>query len=242
MNDKLKIALIGYGNMGQMIASTAPMKNIKVVDFFDENKPLQTSSEIKKKLNDVEVLLDFSVAFTVLDNVKKALELNKKLVIGTTGWYGDMEEIKQYVLQKNGAVIYGSNFSTGVNLFFKITEYAASLFSVFDAYETYIYEAHHKMKKDAPSGTALTIKGLMEKSYRDRELLITSVRAGYNPGTHVVNFDSSVDTVRLEHTARNRIGFAEGALLAANWIRDKQGFFEFQNVIDDILQQNNQNQ
>ncbi|MGH7456025.1 MAG: 4-hydroxy-tetrahydrodipicolinate reductase, partial [bacterium] len=128
--------------------------------------------------------------------------------------------------------VYGSNFSLGVNLFYQIVERAAQLFSAFDSYDPFIAESHHKFKQDAPSGTALVLQKLLAKAYGERPIPVTSVRAGYIPGTHAVSFDSAVDTIRLEHTARNREGFAEGAFLAAKWIAGRKGFYEFREMLN----------
>ena len=236
MSDKIKAALLGYGKMGRMIESIAPQRSVEIKAHYDEFCPLEYNDGNRALLQDVEILIDFSTPETVLDNINKAAAFSKNLVIGTTGWYDQIDEVRGIVEKNNIGLIYGSNFSLGVNLFFKIVDYAAKLFSSFDNYDPFIEEAHHKMKKDAPSGTALIIKKLMDKSYRDRDVLINSIRAGYIPGSHAVNFDSAVDSIRLEHVARNRNGFAEGALLAAKWIKGKTGFYEFQDVLDDILE------
>jgi 4-hydroxy-tetrahydrodipicolinate reductase len=156
-------------------------------------------------------------------------------VIGTTGWYSRLEEASKIGASSNIGVVYGSNFSLGVNLFYQIVERAAQLFSAFDSYDPFIEEAHHKFKKDAPSGTALVLQKTLAKIYGDRPVPVTSVRAGYIPGTHAVSFDSVVDTIRLEHTARSREGFAEGALLAAKWIAGRKGFYEFREVLEERL-------
>jgi 4-hydroxy-tetrahydrodipicolinate reductase len=218
-----------------MIESIAASHGVSILTYFDVDDLFNLNKSVEVKIKNVDVLLDFSVADAVFDNVKNAAHYGKKLVIGTTGWYNKIDEIRKFV-QKNGSgVIYGSNFSVGVNLLFKVVEYAAKLFSAFDDYDAYIEESHHKMKRDAPSGTAVSLQRLMQKSYRDQNLPINSVRAGYIPGSHAIKFDSVVDSVTMEHVARNRIGFSAGALMAARWIVDKTGFYEFQDVLADIL-------
>jgi 4-hydroxy-tetrahydrodipicolinate reductase len=235
MTDKVNVGLIGYGKMGKMIESIAAKHAVSVLTYFDIDDVFHISDLVREKITNIDVLLDFSVADAVLDNVKNAAHYGKKLVIGTTGWYDKMEKIREFVQQNKSGVIYGTNFSLGVNLLFKISEYAGRLFSAFDDYDVYIEEAHHKMKKDAPSGTALSLHRLLQKNYKDTVIPVKSVRAGYIPGTHAIKFDSAVDSVTVEHVARNRIGFSEGALMAARWIVDKTGFYEFQDVLDDIL-------
>ena len=234
MADKLKVALIGYGKMGRMIESIATKRNIEISAIFEINNKFGIDDTDPITLNEIDVLLDFSTAESVRNSVLTASHFGKKLVIGTTGWYDQMLEIKRLVEESNSGVIYSPNFSIGVNLFFKIVEHAAELFSVFDEYDTYIEESHHKLKKDSPSGTAQNLGDIMESHYKNYPP-INSIRAGFIPGDHSVHFDSEFDHVVLKHSARNRLGFSEGAILAAKWIRDKTGFYNFQQVINDIL-------
>jgi 4-hydroxy-tetrahydrodipicolinate reductase len=231
----MKIALIGYGKMGQMIKSTAPTQQIEVAAHFDEFNRLTDSEEHRILLKDVNILVDFSTPSSVVENIRLGVKLAKNMVVGTTGWYDQMGEVKSLVKETDIGFIYGSNFSLGVNLMFKIVHYASGLFAAFDEYDSYIEENHHKMKKDIPSGTAIVIKKIMEEKYLNKEIQVNSVRAGYIPGTHSVNFDSAVDSMKIEHIARNRQGFAEGTLLAVKWIHNKKGFFEFNDVLEDII-------
>jgi 4-hydroxy-tetrahydrodipicolinate reductase len=231
----MKIALIGYGKMGQMIESIAPTHHIEVVAHFDEFNLLTDSEEHRILLKDVNILVDFSTPSSVVDNIRIGAKLAKNMVVGTTGWYDQMDEVKSLVKETDIGFIYGSNYSLGVNLMFKIVRYASGLFAAFDGYDSYIEENHHKMKKDIPSGTAIVIKKIMEEKYLNKEIPVNSIRAGYTPGTHSINFDSVVDSVRIEHIARNRQGFVEGSFLAVKWINNKKGFFEFNDVLDDII-------
>jgi 4-hydroxy-tetrahydrodipicolinate reductase len=155
------------------------------------------------------------------------------LVEGTTGWNDERETIKNLVEEKNGAFVFGANFSIGVNLFYKIADYASELFSKFEDYEAFIEEQHHSRKKDAPSGTALKLKEIVAKNI-ERDFTVSSTRAGNIPGTHRVGFDGSADQILLEHLARSREGFASGAILAAEWIVGRKGFYEFTDVMDEI--------
>ncbi len=156
------------------------------------------------------------------------------LVEGTTGWESQLDEVKNIVSQNDGALIYGANFSVGVQVFYRIAASAAEIFQSLQSYDAFIEEAHHKRKRDAPSGTALQL-GEIVASYLGREVPVSSTRAGYIPGTHRVGFDSPADQIILEHTARGREGFAAGALLAANWIVGREGVYEFSEVFDEIL-------
>ena len=156
------------------------------------------------------------------------------LVEGTTGWKVDPGELGRIVSDEDGALIYGANFSVGVQVFYRISSTAAELFKNLESYDGFIEEAHHKRKRDAPSGTALHL-GKIVTEYLGREVPISSTRAGHIPGTHRVGFDSSADQITLEHVARSREGFAAGALMAARWIVGRKGVFEFSEVFDEIL-------
>ena len=231
----MKIALLGHGKMGRLIEETARRRNLETAAHFNRSQPFRADDETRRALTGVEVLIDFSSPEIVLENIRTAAALSINLVIGTTGWHDQLDEARELVRAGDIGLVYGSNFSLGVNLFYKLVQQAAGLFAAFESYDPFIEEAHHKMKKDAPSGTALTLTRLMAGHYGDRPVPVTSVRAGHIPGTHAVSFDSAVDTIRLEHTARNREGFAEGALLAASWIAGRKGCFEFQEVLENMM-------
>jgi 4-hydroxy-tetrahydrodipicolinate reductase len=231
----MKIALLGYGKMGRLVEDVARHHNIETIAHYTRAHPLRADEETRRALTEVTALIDFSVPEAVLKNIRAAAELPVNLVIGTTGWHHQLDEARQIVEKSGIGLVYGSNFSLGVNLFYQIVERAAQLLSAFDSYDPFIEESHHKFKKDAPSGTALTLQKLLAKEYDERPVPVTSVRAGYIPGTHEVSFDSAVDTIRLEHTARSREGFAEGALLAAKWIAGRKGFYEFREVLEERL-------
>ena len=227
----MKIALIGYGKMGRIVETVATRRGHEVKERFMDVKPFSSDSKTKALLKDVSVLIDFSVPEAVLENIQAACDLSKHIVVGTTGWYNNLEDAKKIVEKSNIGMVYASNFSLGINLFYRIVERASELFKKFENYDPFIEEAHHKFKKDAPSGTALVLKKIVAGQYGEKDIPVTSVRAGYIPGKHKVSFDSLVDTISLEHTARNREGFAEGAILAAEWIENRKGFFEFQEVL-----------
>jgi len=231
----MKAALVGYGQMGHMIESLAGKHGIEIIQRYWDERPLGTDEKTRSELNDVETLIDFSVPDAALENIRKGVVLGKQMVIGTTGWFDQIESIRAVVENAGLGLVYASNFSLGVNLFYRIAEHSARLISTFSEYDPFIEEAHHRLKKDAPSGTALEIAKLVESAYPDREIPVSSVRAGYIPGTHILGFDSRVDTLILSHTARSREGFAEGALIAAKWITGKQGLFHFRDVLTDIL-------
>jgi 4-hydroxy-tetrahydrodipicolinate reductase len=185
------------------------------------------------QLSDADVCVDFSEPGAVVENIRMAAAARVSMVVGTTGWYEHMGEARRLVEEGEIGFVYGSNFSVGVGLMFKIVEYAARLFKRFPSHDPFIEEAHHKFKKDAPSGTAIFLKRIVEGEYGG-EPPTTSMRAGYMPGTHVVGFDSEADTLTITHTARSRAGFAEGAVLAAQWVRGRKGFYEFSEVIEEL--------
>ncbi len=222
----MKLALLGYGKMGQMVDQAAQREGLDVVAILD---PVSGS---RGSLGDADVCIDFSEPSAVIENIKTATAARVAMVVGTTGWYDQLEEARGLVEASGIGLVYGSNFSVGVNLMFKITQYAAELFSRFPSHDPFIEEAHHKFKKDAPSGTAVFLKRILESQYKC-EVPTSSTRAGYIPGTHVVGFDSEADTLTLVHTARSRAGFVDGALLAARWIAGRQGFYEFSEIIEE---------
>lgn len=224
----MNIALIGYGKMGQMVGQTAARHSIDVVCIID---PLGAN---RGRLEDADVCIEFSQPDAVVDNVRRCAAAKKPVVVGTTGWYDRIPDVRSIVEESGIGLIYGSNFSIGVNLMFKLVERAAELFKAFDMYDPFIEEAHHKFKKDAPSGTAISLRKIVERQY-DEDVPTASTRAGYIPGTHTVGFDSEVDTLTITHTARSRAGFAEGAIVAAKWIENRQGFFEFPEIFGNQL-------
>lgn len=224
----MKLALLGYGKMGRMVEQAAQREGIEVVAVLD---PISGS---RGSLGAADVCIDFTEPSAVIENIKAAAAARVAMVVGTTGWYDQLEEARSLVEESGIGLVYGSNFSVGVNLMFKITQYAAELFSRFPSHDPFIEEAHHKFKKDAPSGTAVFLKRIVESQY-DREVPTSSTRAGYIPGRHVVGFDSEADSLAIAHTARSRAGFVEGALLAARWIAGRKGFYEFSEIIEERL-------
>jgi 4-hydroxy-tetrahydrodipicolinate reductase len=181
-----------------------------------------------------DVAIDFSVGNAVLRNVEACVLAGVPLVEGTTGWKDDEAEVRRIVTELDGSLVYGANFSIGVNVFYKIATEAARLMAQLDQYEAFMEEQHHSRKRDVPSGTALKLKALMAQHLK-ADIPIASTRAGNIPGTHRVGFDSAADQITLTHTARSRAGFAAGALMAARWIVGRKGMFEFSEVIDEIL-------
>jgi 4-hydroxy-tetrahydrodipicolinate reductase len=215
--------------MGHVIEQAAQRQGVELVAVVD---PLGGS---RGEIGQAEVCVDFTEPAAALGNVGRAAAAGISIVVGTTGWYDQLDEARQIVDAAGTGLVYGSNFSLGVNLMFRLVARAAELFGPFlSSYDPFIEEAHHKFKKDAPSGTALMLKQIVE-SKCGCEVPTTSVRAGYFPGLHTVGFDSEADTLEIKHTARGRAGFADGALLAAKWIRGRRGMYQFSQVIDETI-------
>lgn len=229
----MKIALIGHGAMGRLIETLATEKGHEVTAVVDGNDAGLSGGELSHKLDGSDVAIDFSTAEAVRRDVEACILAGVPLVEGTTGWAAERDEIEKLVDINGGAFVFGANFSIGVNLFYRIADFAAELFGKFSEYEAFIEEQHHSRKKDAPSGTALKLKEIVSGHVSVGDIAAT--RAGNIPGTHRVGFDGAADQILLEHTARSREGFASGAVLAAEWIVGKTGFFEFSEVMTEIL-------
>ena len=229
----MNIALLGHGAMGQLVAAEARKAGDDVGTIITSKANAEDVDQLSARLRSHDVAIDFSVAGAVLKNIEACARAGLPLVEGTTGW-GHIEQAKGIVAHHGGALVYGANFSIGVNIFYRIVKQAAALFAAVDQYAPFIEEAHHARKRDAPSGTALRLRELMSE-HLGSEIPTSSTRAGYIPGTHRVGFDSVADQIVLTHEARSRQGFAAGALLAAHWIIGRTGIYEFSEVMEEIL-------
>jgi 4-hydroxy-tetrahydrodipicolinate reductase len=230
----MKIALIGYGAMGRLVEATAKSGGDDLSVVITSTEHSINAAALSKKLRGCDVAIDFSIPEAVPRNVEACVVAGIPMVEGTTGWKDHEVDVKSLVSDDNGAMVYGANFSIGVNVFYRMVSNAAKLFSKVDNYAPFIEEAHHSRKRDAPSGTALKLRDLMFEQMQV-EIPTSSTRAGFIPGTHRVGFDSEADTITLTHTARSRQGFASGALLAAKWVIGRKGVYEFGDVVDEIL-------
>lgn len=246
----MNIAIIGYGKMGKEIERIANLKGIKIASIIDPNGNGSHMKIDENSMRNVDVCIDFSAPNAVIGNIEKASGFGKDMVVGTTGWSDKMGKARNVVKRNRTGLVYASNFSIGVNLFYRIVENAAKLIDRIDDYDIYGYELHHSNKADSPSGTAKAIGNILIKNIRrksklafdriDRkisknELHFASIRAGSIPGTHIVGFDSSADTIELKHEARNREGFALGAIMAAKWINGKKGIYTIEDIMKNIL-------
>ncbi len=228
----INLALLGYGKMGKTLAQLAPQRGFEVSLVMDIDVNDESCGITREKFKGIDVCVDFTTPQAVVENVHRVAALGVNLVVGTTGWQKHQAEVRKVIEQAGVGMVYAANFSIGVNLFYKLARAAAEIFAPFPMYDPFITEAHHKMKKDAPSGTAHEISRQIQPYLVDREIPMASVRAGYIPGVHELGFDSEADTVILRHTARGRQGFAEGALYAARWVVGKKGFYSFAEVLE----------
>ena len=231
----MKIALVGYGKMGKIIDEIATQRNHEIVARLNE-------SPNSENLNNADVVIEFSNPEVAFNNIKTCLENNIPVICGTTGWLDQKPEIEKIAAENNTAFLYSSNFSLGVNLFFALNEKLANLMKNFPEYNVQLEEIHHTHKKDAPSGTAISLaEGIIKNDQRfegwkleetkEKELGIFAIREDEVPGTHSVFYKSSVDEIEIKHTAYSRNGFALGAVIAAEWIQGKTGNFSMKDVL-----------
>jgi len=230
----MKIALLGYGKMGHVIERVALSRGHEIV-------LRKTSENTFDGLEKADVAIDFSIPDAAVSNISACLHTNVPIVSGTTGWLLAYESMVALCNEKNGAFIYGSNFSLGVNIFFELNAHLARIMSKFDQYKVSMEEIHHTQKLDAPSGTAITLaqdiiansdySGWVLEHAKEDEVLIDAKRIENVPGTHTVVYNSEVDAIEIKHTAHNREGFALGAVLAAEWLVGKKGVFTMKDVL-----------
>jgi len=237
----MKIALIGYGKMGRIIEKIASERGHQLALIIDENNRNEIAV---KDLLEIDVAIDFSTPYSAIENIELCFQADVPVVVGTTGWYDQLEEVKERCIAGNKTLLYGSNFSIGVNVFFHINRLLAKAMNPYKQYDVQVEEIHHTHKLDAPSGTAITIaEGIIENTDdkiewindlvgeggevvpKKNQLLIESHRIEEVPGTHTVLYSSEVDQLEFKHTAHSRAGFALGAVIAAEWLQGKQGFY-----------------
>lgn len=227
--------------MGEQVEIAALERQHKIVAYVDNKKDWE---KYREKILSGDVAIDFSTPDSAIDNIYSCFEINLPVVVGTTGWYHKLEEVKQVCLQENRSFLYASNFSLGVNLFFALNKALAKIMNGYDDFDVSIEEIHHTAKKDAPSGTAITladdiIKYLSKKEtwvneMNDNlsELSIKSERLSNIIGTHIVTYSSALDGIEIKHTSLSRKGFAIGAVRAAEWLLDKKGFYNINDMLN----------
>jgi 4-hydroxy-tetrahydrodipicolinate reductase len=246
----MKIALLGYGKMGKIIEGIALSRQHEIVLKIDKDNQHDLTAE---NLQKADVAIEFSTPGTVLDNISTCFSAGVPVVVGTTGWHNMMASVKANCEESGSTLLYATNFSVGVNIFFHVNKILAKLMNNYPYYEVQVEEIHHTQKLDSPSGTAITIaEGILDNLESKKEwanvltndpgaenntidadqLLIESHRIENVPGTHTVIYDSEVDSIEFKHTAHNRNGFALGAVLAAEWVQDKKGFYSVEDMFN----------
>ena len=227
----MRILLVGHGRMGQLVGQLAPEYGCEVAGVVDPASPAHGGGVDDPRWKDVDVAIDFTTAEAAVVNVPALARRQINVVLGTTGWQAHEAALKAAVQSAGSAVVAAPNFSTGVVLFEAIVKTAASLFAGQDEFGAFLHEAHHAMKKDAPSGTALLLKRAMEQGGYRRPLDVSSTRVGHVPGIHTVGFDGPSESITLTHSARDRSAFARGALTAARWVQGRRGWFTMHDVL-----------
>jgi len=222
-----KLAIVGYGKMGKLIESLAPVYDFTVALKLDEFNNSRSAGLTPENFKNIDAAIEFSIPAAVPANVEGIASFGVPIVVGTTGWLDHIDAVKASIDRHNGALVWSPNFSIGVNAFFRMIAEAAKLLAAEPEYEAWAWEIHHSQKKDAPSGTLIKLVDEMKKAGYKNSISVGSNRAGSIAGTHEIGFDSTADTITLRHTARSREGFARGALKAAQWIIGKKGFHEF---------------
>jgi 4-hydroxy-tetrahydrodipicolinate reductase len=236
----MKIAIIGYGRMGKEIESAAREKGHEIVAFVDNISDWEKQTDLLKT---ADVAIEFSIPSSAPENIIRCFDLNLPVVSGTTAWLNRMDEIKNICIQQNQAFFYAPNFSIGVNIFFEVNRLLAQLMKDFPEYDISITESHHARKADAPSGTAIILADDIVKEIEHKkgwtgiepdkaEILITSIREGNITGSHTISYESEFDKIEITHEAKNRKGFALGAVMAAEWIIGKQGCFGMSDLLN----------
>ncbi len=236
----MKIALVGYGKMGKEIEQIAISRGHEIVlKVNSSNADTFTNEELKM----ADVAIEFSVPQSAINNINRCIDTNVPVVVGTTAWLDKKEDVIIRCIDNNGALLYSSNFSIGVNLFFQLNEKLAELMKPYNEYEVTMEEIHHVHKLDAPSGTAITLaneiieqlprknKWVVNTGAKANEIEIRAIRTNSVPGTHSITYNSEIDSISIEHIAHNRKGFALGAVIAAEYLKDKKGIYTMRDVL-----------
>ena len=249
----MRLGLAGYGQMGTITRELALSKGYKIEAIIDPHSkyPEVTHRHIDSSLPLVDVIIDFSDPTRVIGNIEEYAALGLSVVVGTTGWYDHLPYVADIVNKSGIGFIWAGNFSLGVNIYFHVLKKAAELFNKFEQYDIVVHEYHHNKKSDSPSGTAVMLgqiiidrvgrkkrmisEAMMNRKIAQEELHVTSTRCGSIPGKHEVIFDSDIDTITVKHEARSRVGFAEGALTAASWIKDRKGIYCLDDMMESIV-------
>ena len=226
----MKVLLLGHGKTGALVADIARQRGheVRSLRSHDNQDGRGLTLEV---LQQTDVVIDFTTPHAAIPNIIRCAEARTPMIVGTTGWYQHLDKVRELVTERKAALLYGSNFSIGMNFFFKAVQAIAPILK--NNYRGNIVERHHVHKKDKPSGTAVTLQKILE-SGTGAQVEVASVREGETVGMHLVMLDSANDTILFTHDAKNRLGFAEGAVRAAEWIQGKTGFYEFPEIVDQL--------
>jgi 4-hydroxy-tetrahydrodipicolinate reductase len=227
----MNLAIIGYGKMGRMIETLAPAAGFTVCAIVNLKSNSNGAALTRESLNGAQVAVEFTQPSAAPANIEHLAAADVNIVCGTTGWHAELPRVRNAVNKAGVSLVWSRNFSVGVNIFTRVVNEAARLLQSQSEYGSWAWEIHHAAKKDAPSGTLLQLVEGMQRSGYSRPVNVSSSRAGSHPGAHEIGFDSPEDTITLRHTARNREGFARGALLAAKWAMGRRGVYEFSDVL-----------
>jgi 4-hydroxy-tetrahydrodipicolinate reductase len=227
----MRLLLVGRGRMGRLIESLAAGYGAEVAGVLDRGSNPNGAGVTAERCRGIDVAIDFSTAEATLDSVPRLAAHGVSLVIGTTGWLAREAELRDAVTKAGIGAVVAANFSLGANVLEALAESAGRLLAGADGYGAFIHEAHHSAKKDAPSGTALTLRKAVERGGFPRPVDVSSTRAGFIPGTHTLGFDAQAETLELRHTVRERATFAHGALAAARWLQGRKGWFTMRDVL-----------
>jgi len=230
----MNLAIVGYGKMGHLIEELASQYGCAVKLRLDIDNNAKFEGLTKENFHGIDAAIEFSTPSAAPENIERVAQLGVNAVVGTTGWFSEMDRARKAVERAGTGLVWSPNFSVGVNVFSEVVAEAARRMGRQPEYGAWAWEIHHATKKDAPSGTLLGLVETMKQNGYTRPIDTGASRAGAHPGTHEIGFDSAADTITLRHTARSREGFARGALRAARWVVGKQGFFDFRQIVNEL--------
>lgn len=230
----MNLAIVGYGKMGRIIERLAPEYGFETKLRLDIDNNANFEGLTEANFRGIDAAVEFSTPSAALENIERLAKLRVNVVVGTTGWFNYLDRARAAVEQAGSGLVWSPNFSVGVSVFSHLVTEAARLLARQPEYGAWAWEIHHITKKDAPSGTMLTLVETMKKAGYTKPIDVAASRAGTHAGTHEVGFDSTADTITIRHTARSRDGFARGALRAARWLVGKKGFYDFRAIVNEL--------
>jgi 4-hydroxy-tetrahydrodipicolinate reductase len=230
----MNLAIVGYGKMGHIIERLAPEYGFDVKLRLDIDNNAESQGLTESNFRGIDAAVEFSTPATAPENIRRLADLGVNVVVGTTGWFGQLDKARSAVEKAGTGLVWSPNFSVGVSVFSHLVAEAARLLARQPEYGAWAWEIHHITKKDAPSGTMLALMETMKANGYAKPIDVTASRGGAHPGTHEIGFDSAADTITIRHTARSRDGFARGALRAARWLAGKKGFFDFRAIVNEL--------